>query len=176
MSNCCLCPETDNIAGYEMNEQAQDRLISSDSTVIRDDNCFCCGKDNTKGLKLTFSATGDGDEGVRTRLVIPDWLSGWKQMTHGGLLSMLLDETMAHACINKLGHAITAELSVRYHNPVQTGTEITVVGKVEKTRSRIVETSGVISDLNGLTIATAKARFLLVAGDMESPAVLSGNL
>ena len=128
--------------------------------VVRDDTCFCCGRDNQHGLKLRFSYDGEGT--AETCLKVPDWFSGWKRMTHGGLLSMLLDEAMAHACISILGHAITAELTVRYHTPVETGTSISIKGTVEAVRSKIVETSGIVLSASGETVATGKARFLRV--------------
>ncbi len=128
--------------------------------VVRDDLCFCCGRDNEKGLKLEFSYE---DEGIATTsLVIPEWFSGWQRMTHGGLLSTLLDECMAHACIHVLGHAITAELTVRYHTPVEIGTKITATGTVVSVRSKIIQTSGVILDMHNRRIASGKARFLLM--------------
>jgi uncharacterized protein (TIGR00369 family) len=128
--------------------------------VFSDDRCFCCGRNNERGLKLQF--TYDGEGGATTRTTIPEWFSGWKSMTHGGFLSTLLDECMAHACISAHGHAITADLSVRYHAPVPVGTEVEAVGKVETVRARIIETSGVIFDSAQQKIASARARFLLV--------------
>ena len=74
---------------------------------------------------------------------------------------MLLDEAMAHACISVRGHAITAEMNVRFHKPVKTGDYITVIGQVEESRSRIVATTGSILDASGEKVATGTARFLL---------------
>jgi uncharacterized protein (TIGR00369 family) len=128
--------------------------------VVRDDFCFCCGKDNRRGLKLDFSYDGHGS--AETTLEIPEWFSGWQRMTHGGLLSMLLDECMAHACMSLHGYAITAEITVRYHAPVEVGTAVTVRGEVGDLRARIADTSGEITDGNGKNIASGRARFLLV--------------
>ena len=128
--------------------------------VIDDHNCFCCGLENERGLKLVFEHDSLG--AAEANLVIPEWFSGWKRMTHGGLLSMLLDEGMAHACISVLSHAVTAELTVRYRNPVEVGERIIIQGKIEKTRARIIETSGTITDSSGIVIATGTARFLRI--------------
>ena len=132
-----------------------------DTGVVRDDLCFCCGQDNERGLKLVFEYDGEGS--ATTSLIIPTWFSGWRSMTHGGLLSTLLDECMAHACISVCGHAITAELTVRYHMPVETGSKITLTGTVDSVRSRIVETSGVILDSRNNRIASGRARFMRAA-------------
>ncbi len=128
--------------------------------VVRDDLCFCCGQDNDRGLKLHFTYDGRGT--AETTLVIPEWFSGWRRMTHGGLLSMLLDECMAHACISIHGYAITAEITVRYHAPVEVGATITVRATAGNLRARIVDTVGTISDSSGRKIAGGRARFLLV--------------
>ena len=147
-----------------MAEQPKSPLSPDENSgVIRDDLCFCCGQDNEKGLKLKFTYDGEGT--ATASLVIPTWFSGWRSMTHGGLLSTLLDESMAHACINVAGHAITAELIVRYHSPVETGTAITITGKVESVRSRLIATTGEIRDSGGRRIASGRARFMR----MDSP-------
>ena len=128
--------------------------------IVSDDLCFCCGKDNNRGLGLTFEYDGEGQ--AKAFLIIPEWFSGWRRMTHGGLLSTLLDESMAHACISVLGHAITAELTVRYHNPVAVGTCIEMIGTVVSVRGKVVETSAVIRDSEQRKIATGQARFMLL--------------
>ena len=127
--------------------------------VVQDDFCFCCGNDNDRGLKLNFSYDGLG--GAETSLKIPVWFSGWRRMTHGGLLSMLLDECMAHACISLHGNAITAELTVRYHTPVEVGSTVNVQATAKSVRARIIDTTGTITDSSGKKIATGRARFIL---------------
>lgn len=134
--------------------------MGDERTIVRDDRCFCCGQDNDRGLKLKFSYDGNGAAG--TTLEIPEWFSGWRRMTHGGLLSMLLDECMAHACINLHGYAITAELTVRYHAPVEVGTTVTVSAKAGDLRARIIDTTGTIVDHTGKKIASGHARFMLM--------------
>ena len=131
-----------------------------DSTdVVQDDLCFCCGRDNERGLKLEFSYDGKG--GAESSLIIPEWFSGWRRMTHGGLLSTLLDECMAHACISLHGNAITAELTVRFHAPVEVGTRVHLRGTASQARARIIETTATITDDSGTKIASGRARFLL---------------
>jgi acyl-coenzyme A thioesterase PaaI-like protein len=133
--------------------------VASAGEAVQDDLCFCCGTDNDRGLKLKF--TYDGQGGAETSVKIPEWFSGWRRMTHGGLLSMLLDESMAHACIGLYGNAITAELTVRYHAPVEVGTVVSVRATAGKVRARIIDTTGTIIDSSGKEIATGRARFFL---------------
>ena len=135
------------------------RGVGSAGEIVQDDLCFCCGNDNDRGLKLNFAYDGRG--GAETSLKIPEWFSGWRRMTHGGLLSMLLDECMAHACIGLHGNATTAELTVRYHAPVEVGSVVSVCATAGKVRARIIDTTGTIKDASGKEIATGRARFLL---------------
>ncbi len=130
-----------------------------DNTQIKNDrHCFCCGDKNDRGLKLKFIYPGEGH--ALTTLIVPDYFTGWENLTHGGLISMLLDETMAHACISSSLTGVTAELTVRFKKPLPVGTEINVSGIMTEAKGRIALTTGKISDKDGKIYATGKARFI----------------
>jgi len=137
--------------------------------IQRDTLCFCCGTDNDRGLHLAITYPEPGT--AETTLVVPDWFSGWRGVTHGGLLSTILDEIMAHACIG-LGagtaSAVTADMNVRFLLPVATGSSITARGKVVQVKGRIIRTEGVILDPQGEKAAEASARFV-AAGKNTGP-------
>ena len=63
-----------------------------DNKIRNDQHCYCCGKKNERGLKLEFAYPKKGT--AETSLIIPNYFTGWENLTHGGLISMLLDETM----------------------------------------------------------------------------------
>ena len=135
-----------------------------EQAIENDAHCFCCGTENPHGLHLVFSFPESG--GAETALVIPGYFSGWKRMTHGGFLSMLLDEVMAHACIHSAGPdndrtAVTAEMTVRFKKPVETGTTVRIAGKLTETKGRILSTQGWLYDESGAVAAEAQARFLV---------------
>jgi uncharacterized protein (TIGR00369 family) len=132
-----------------------------DAKVERDNQCFCCGTENERGLRLAITYPAKGT--AETTLEVPPWFSGWKSMTHGGLLATLLDEIMAHACIGVAARAVTAEITVRYQKPVETGTRISVKAVVEETRGRVLNTRGWIHDAEGALAAEATARFITAA-------------
>jgi uncharacterized protein (TIGR00369 family) len=129
--------------------------------IERDTLCFCCGADNERGLHLavTYPAPGQAE----SSLVIPAWFTGWRNMTHGGLLATLLDEIMAHACVGIARRAVTAEITVRYQKPVETGTVLRAVGRVDETRGRILRTKGWLYDADGAVVAEGSARFVAPA-------------
>src|SRR5208282_3019275 len=108
--------------GVRMNGVPEDRPIDRDSL------CFCCGADNDRGLRLSILYPEKGT--AETSLEVPSWFSGWKSMTHGGLLATLLDEIMAHACFGMAQSAVTAEITVRFQKAVETGAQLSARGKV----------------------------------------------
>lgn len=126
--------------------------------VKNDSHCFCCGKENDRGLKLDFSYPVEGK--AETRLIVPNYFTGWEDLTHGGLISMLLDETMAHACISSKLSGVTAELTVRFKKPLPVGTEVIVKGRMIDRKGRIAFTSGDITDTADTIYATGSARFI----------------
>jgi uncharacterized protein (TIGR00369 family) len=126
--------------------------------IINDDHCFCCGKQNSRGLGLRFRYPEKGR--AETECVIPEYFTGWKKMTHGGFLAMLLDETMAHSCISEALSGVTVDIRVRYLKPVEVGERIRVVGRISQAKSRILETEASVFDEAGDTVARANGRFL----------------
>jgi uncharacterized protein (TIGR00369 family) len=126
--------------------------------IIRDDNCFCCGKQNSRGLQLEFRYPEKGT--AETECIIPAYFTGWRKMTHGGFLAMLLDETMAHACISRALTGVTVDIQVRYLKPVEVGERIRVCGRVARVRSRIIDTEADVRDEAGEVVAKGSARFL----------------
>ncbi len=134
-------------------------VMSAEADEVRRDNrCFVCGQDNPHGLRLTFAYPEAGR--AETELVIPERFSGWARLTHGGLLATLLDEAMAHACLNMEGNAVTVELSVRFLKPVEVGQSVRVSGRVRGVKGRLVETEGEILGPQGEAAARGSGRFL----------------
>ncbi len=126
--------------------------------AVNDNLCFCCGKENDSGLKLSFNYPEPGS--AETQCTVPEHFSGWRSYTHGGFLAMLMDEVMAHACISGGDLAITARMTVRYRNPIPTGEVIFIKGQVKARKSRIIETTALITQKEGLVVAEAEGRFL----------------
>jgi len=124
----------------------------------RDDCCFVCGQDNPHGLRLVFSYPQPGR--AEAELVIPERYSGWQRITHGGLLAMLLDEVMAHACLSREGNAVTVEITVRYLKPVEVGQRVRLAGWVQEVKGRVGASEGEILGPQDQAVARGRARFL----------------
>ena len=132
-----------------------------DTSIERDNSCFCCGVDNDRGFHLQFNYPTQGE--AESRLLVPEWCAGWKGVTHGGFLTMLMDELMAHACNAFAASAVTADMSVKFIKPVPTGSTVTIRGWAEPPRGRVIATKASILSEDGRALAEASARFITMA-------------
>jgi uncharacterized protein (TIGR00369 family) len=119
--------------------------------------CFVCGPDNPHGLHATFEY---GDGKASTRLVSRPEHQGYTGVSHGGVVSALLDEAMVYAAAT-LGHWVaTAELTVRFRKPVATDAELVVTAEVVQQQRRIIECRAEARDAEGTLLATATAKLM----------------
>ena len=123
--------------------------------ILDDGRCFVCGQENPIGLKAVFTLDRSGRVAV-TEVLIPELLQGWQGITHGGIISALLDEICAQACMVSGFTVVTSEIRLRYHAPVPTGSVVTVIGQVVGERRRLVDVKGRV-ELHGRIMAEADA-------------------
>ena len=117
--------------------------------------CFACGKDNPDGLHLEFEAVGSD---VRTSVMFPRKFQGYSGVVHGGLVSTVLDETMV-TLLNRMGYlALTAELSVRFREPVRVGERIDVTASLIEKRGKVFKVAAIAARPDGTEVATAESR------------------
>lgn len=131
-------------------------------TPIADNYCFVCGKNNPRGFKIEVRYAEE-DLTAETELAIPREYQGWSQVIHGGILSTLLDELMAHAVWRFAGPGLTLSMEVRFHAPLKPGEPILVRGVLHtKNGSRRYAEGEIIRLEDGTRIASGKSRFLLL--------------
>jgi uncharacterized protein (TIGR00369 family) len=128
--------------------------------IENDRHCFCCGPDNPHGLHLAIAYPAKGM--AEASLVVDQRYAGWQGITHGGFLSTVLDELMAHACISSGIKAVTAEMTTRFLKAVPVGSTVRITGAVAGERGRVVTTEGKLYDAEGALAAEATARFVKV--------------
>jgi uncharacterized protein (TIGR00369 family) len=80
-------------------------------------------------MKLRFEVQPDGS--VLARVGCGDRLQGYASTLHGGVTAALLDAAMTNALFAAGVVAVTAELTVRYLEPVQLESDLTVCASVE---------------------------------------------
>ncbi|MFN3479710.1 MAG: PaaI family thioesterase [Thermodesulfovibrionales bacterium] len=103
--------------------------------LIDDSYCFICGEKNPKGFNLSFTET---DNGVSAVFVLDKEYQGYKDIIHGGLIAAILDEAMIKAANQKGYNAVTAELTVRFKNPLMIKQKARVDGKVLKESRKVL--------------------------------------
>ena len=129
--------------------------------ALEDDHwCFACGADNPHGLHLS-GFRDEGDDYV-CEFVPERHHQSWAGITHGGILSTLLDEVMVRMVRARCGHAVTAEITVRFCEPVATGTRLELRARTISQRGKLALTEGEIRLPDGQIAAQAKAKFMLI--------------
>jgi uncharacterized protein (TIGR00369 family) len=123
--------------------------------------CFACGTDNPAGLHMEFYTDGVT---VFSWLKVPPQLCGWRHITHGGIVSTILDEVMswtAHHMIKKM--ILTRSIHVDFLKPLPVEQEIRAEGRVRQVnneREAVLEAK--IFNGNGTPCARASGSFALL--------------
>jgi len=134
-----------------------------------DNYCFVCGKDNPQGFQIKVRYS-EAERAAETELSLPREYQGWEAVIHGGILSTLLDELMAHAVWRFAGPGLTLSLEVRFHAPLKPDEAIRVRGVLSTPNgSRRLAEGEIIRLSDGQRIASGKSRFLLRPGNGPEP-------
>ncbi len=120
--------------------------------------CFACGQLNVHGLRLELHAAGDR---CWTETTLPAAFQGWEGVTHGGIVSAILDEVMAWSLIGEDRLGFTARLEVDFRRPVMIETPIRAEGWIAERRRRRFDTRARLTDIaSGAVLAEASAIYL----------------
>jgi acyl-coenzyme A thioesterase PaaI-like protein len=145
-----------------MTDQEKKTSAAPDITPIADNYCFVCGKDNPQGLKIKVTYLPE-EMAAETQVALPREYQGWADVIHGGILSTLLDEMMAHAVWRFAGPGLTLGMEVRFHHPLKPDEAIKVRGVLTATNgSRRTAEALITRACDDKKIASAKSRFLLL--------------
>jgi acyl-coenzyme A thioesterase PaaI-like protein len=60
----------------------------------------------------------DERQAATCRLSLERRFQGWTGIAHGGVVSTMMDEIMAHAVLKHVGQGVTADMQIRYKAPV----------------------------------------------------------
>lgn len=131
-------------------------------------NCFACGTANPIGLNLEFYATGDK---VCSEVTLGKYHVGWADITHGGIISTLLDEVMSWAILYfKRIFFVTRKMEIKYIRPVQTGVPLVASGCVVSCGKgdKIINVKGELRDKQNSILAKSKGEFIKInRGDIS---------
>ena len=133
-----------------------------------------CGVDNPASMGCIFYELEGGE--LATVFTPGELHEGHLGMMQGGLISAVLDETLARAAMHNEGKAmteglfkcVTSELTVKFRKPVTTGCKMVAYGQVDKDTGVCVFASGYIVDETDEILATASGKFIKVTNLSES--------
>jgi len=129
---------------------------------VRDNNmCFACGKDNPIGLKLNFELVEDN---IVEAVFSPDKThQGYGGIMHGGLVTTLLDESMAKVLeLSKIA-AVTGEINVKFKKAVEIDQELKIKGIInDNYKNKLYYTEAYLYGEDEELLATAEAKFMKV--------------
>ncbi len=119
-------------------------------------HCFVCGLENNYGLKLRFKETGPGE--VTAEYTVPEHFQGYPGVVHGGIVTAMLDEVTgrAHITSEHTRFMFTAKIEIRFRKNVPVGKPLRIVGRIEKSKSRMASSTGKIFGPEGDVLAEAK--------------------
>ena len=130
-----------------------------------DHNCFACSPANEAGLQMAFFQYEDT---LLSRVTIPDHLGGWNAVTHGGVVSTILDETMSWAAMVLLKRlSFTQKMTVEFRKTVAVGATMEAEARIREVKDqREATVEGVLTDAAGNVCAVSEGTFRIF-----SPAV-----
>jgi len=111
-------------------------------------------------MQLDFHENEDGS--MAAQWVPDEDFEGFRGITHGGIVSTVLDEAMAKVVAATGADAMTAELRVRFRHEVSTGIPVVVRGWIESRERRIFRTEASLTGADGSELAHAWASFLVL--------------
>lgn len=86
-------------------------------------------------------------------------LQGYRGIMHGGVLSALLDTAMAHCLLNQNIEAVTGELNVRFFDPVDCNSILSIQAWVDSSLPPLYHLKSHIT-VNDQIVCKGKAKFM----------------
>ncbi len=125
---------------------------------VDDGHCIGCGRESDIGLKMTFDVRAD--KSVQGRVTIPQRFQGWRDVVHGGVVALVLDEAMAYAAGAHGYLGVTGDLKLRFRRAVPVDEPLTVRGNVLWHRRTVMGIAASVHDAAGSLLASAEGSFV----------------
>ncbi|MCB2229391.1 PaaI family thioesterase [bacterium] len=133
--------------------------------IPRYSGCFVCGDQNEHGLQAIF--TFDGERALCT-VEAREMFEGYRNIYHGGIISTVLDEVMIKAILAREIYAVTAEMTVKFLQPVPIGETLTFTGRVTNSKGRLYLTEGEARGAGGTIYATATGKYVRAKEELKA--------
>ena len=134
------------------------------------DDCYVCGQNHPRGLRIRFFVGTFGQVHARFR---PDRTqTGYEDVVHGGVISTLLDELLGWPIALQTGRmSFTGELTVRFQRPITAGRSYLATARPGTDRGRYWEGEGDIRDEGGEVYAKARGKYFLLSAEQTAAVV-----
>jgi len=125
---------------------------------VDDGRCIGCGPESNFGLHMHFDV--NEDRSVESRVTVGPDFQGWRDVVHGGVVALLLDEAMAYAAGANGIVGVTADLKLRFRKPVPVGRPLVVRGAVRWQRRGVLGIAASVSAADGTLLASGEGSFV----------------
>lgn len=128
--------------------------------AVNEYNCFGCSPTNEIGLQLQFFENGDY---IETQWTPTKNYEGYPSVTHGGILSTLIDEVAAWVMYIKAECAgVTSRMSLRYRKPAPSDNgDLFLRGKIKQTARNLCYIDVQLMDSTGEVCTEAEVVYFL---------------
>lgn len=126
---------------------------------VSDGYCFACGDKNPHGLKMKFQIDRE-KQAIHTIFTVEPTYQGWDGVVHGGIISTLLDETMANLVYHLGFNAIAASLEVRFKQPAPILEPLLIQGEITEVHKKLVRAKASVAKEDGTVLATGISSFV----------------
>ena len=142
--------------------------------TIEQSMCFGCGPGNEHGIKMKFYGN---DKIIYSNVVIPEYMTGWKNLVHGGIISTILDECMVRCAMFQLRKfGFTKTITVNYLKPLITGDMLKVESEIKEhindrdvcVLGRILNSKGELCSTSTSTVSMVDTDFIRKLGIMDA--------
>lgn len=98
-------------------------------------NCFACGQDHPKGLRLTFTAPST--DTIRSQFEVSMDHTGLGSVVHGGIVATVFDEAMVWTLYRwRYQPHVTATMTQRFRGTIEADTQLVVEAAITRDRGR----------------------------------------
>lgn len=132
------------------------------STLKLEDDfyCFGCGKNNPIGLKLDFKI--GKDKTIFSEFTPQKIHQGYTNITHGGIMALVLDEIMGNLPW-KLGKpSVAAELAIKLKRPSPVGKKLFLSAKIENELGHVIQISSAAKNEKGEIMAAGWGKYVVI--------------
>ncbi len=126
-----------------------------------DHHCFACGKLNDSGLKLQFNLD-EKRQVITTEFNPTKTHQGFKDIVHGGIIGLILDECMVNLAWQLGIRAVSAEYTVKLLNPAMIGKRLIFSAHIVSERKRILAIEAQCANEEGVKIAFSSSKCVKV--------------